>query len=173
MSLKHLTDRQIQRYLDRANAEDNAEIMAHVAQCAECQRSIQAYRAVYQELQSEPKASFSPAFEDAILARLSPQPDRKFQFWKYLLMAASIILGVVLPIGYFLKLHVPASSFQFLNQLWLNFSDSYFFGLEILERLHITIEYLIPAGSILLFFSLFEKAMAFSKRRKTFITHCL
>jgi len=169
MSLNHLTDRQIQRYLDHTRTEDNAAIMAHVAHCAKCQKAIQAYRAVYLELQSEPERSFSPAFEEAIIARVSPRADQKLHIRKYLVSTVPIIIGLVLPAGFFLRRYFQSTSFQFLNQTWVSFRSLYDYGLDVLERLHINLEYLIPAAMILLFFSVFEKFILVSKHKKPII----
>lgn len=169
MSLNHLTDRQIQLYLDGVRSDENSRVEEHVQQCEECRDLVQAYRAVYEEFQSEPGDIFSLAFEDKILKNLAPQMNRSFQFRRNMLLTAGFIFGFLLPTGYVLTILFHSYFSRILNQTWLDIRTTYFIGLNLLEKLHINIEYLIPAGIIILFFSLFEKIILLPKHKKPFL----
>jgi len=171
MSLNHLTDRQMQLYLDGVISGETPLIEDHLHHCGECRHMIQVYQAVYHEFQSEPGEFFSPAFEDNILTNLKLKTDNKYQSKKNILFAAAIILGIFLPTSYLIMVQFHSYFARVLNHTWSDINSIYFYGLNLFDRLNINIEYLIPAGIIILFYSIFEKILLFSKYKKPFLSN--
>ena len=71
MFLKHLTDEQLQLYLDDEIREENSLIEEHLHKCKYCLQQLETYRLVFAELKSEPEEVFSPGFESIIMIPIS------------------------------------------------------------------------------------------------------
>jgi anti-sigma factor RsiW len=76
MGLKHLSDDEIQSYLDGTSSEYNEPVAQHLAECEQCRQELQVYRALYGSLSDAPVESLAPGFSDRLLARLPNAPVR-------------------------------------------------------------------------------------------------
>lgn len=70
MGLKHLSDDEIQSYLDGNLREQEESIAEHLALCEQCRDELQVYRALYSGLTDAPVESLAPGFSDRVLAGL-------------------------------------------------------------------------------------------------------
>ncbi len=69
MNEKHLTDDQLQEYLD-GNLSDSDPCVRHLKSCPSCQRALDNYRALYGALETEPGFKLSPEFIDKVISQL-------------------------------------------------------------------------------------------------------
>lgn len=72
MSSSHLTDEQLQSYLDGNQAGGGIE--DHLKSCARCRQALAAYKSLYSAMADDPGVRLAPNFADAVMARL-PRHD--------------------------------------------------------------------------------------------------
>jgi hypothetical protein len=77
MNGQHLTEFQIQQYLD-GRTPDRAEIKAHLHVCSTCRENLEAYRIVYGYLSEAPDLPVTSGFRNRVLAQI--RPARRFRF---------------------------------------------------------------------------------------------
>jgi len=65
----HLTDRQLQEYLDGI-IDKSDPLVRHLDSCPRCRQALQEYKQLYTTIENEPVPELSPAFADNVLARL-------------------------------------------------------------------------------------------------------
>jgi len=73
--MKHLSDEQIQRYLDGDMSLDS-EAAYHLQECPICQRQLQLYRKVYEGLQQDTGFELAPSFAETVITRLTTVPSK-------------------------------------------------------------------------------------------------
>lgn len=93
--MRHLSDQQIQDYLDRDPALDRPEVERHLSACATCRGSMAAYRQLYKGLGDETGFMLSANFADAVVARLEDGSEKKIN----VLEIGLLILGVICSLG--------------------------------------------------------------------------
>ncbi|MFQ5633173.1 MAG: anti-sigma factor family protein [bacterium] len=99
--MKHLSDEDLQAYLDGVHGVNRVETEAHLMICKDCQHALEAYRHVYTALQNEPSSVFSLASENAIMQKISIESEKFGQAIEWLLFAISAIFGLAMT-GYIL-----------------------------------------------------------------------
>ncbi len=77
MTDRHLTEEQLQDYLDGALAESDP-VIRHLDDCPRCRQALQSYRRLYDALELEPARELSPDFADKVVARL-PESYEMFE----------------------------------------------------------------------------------------------
>jgi len=93
MAIEHLTDEQIQDYLDGNIQEGLGEIKEHLAQCEKCRQEVNHYKSLSQALSVEPEFKLSPNFALEVTAGLEEEQAEKFmfRFSKSILWGAGIL----------------------------------------------------------------------------------
>lgn len=69
MNETHLTDEQLQAYLD-GTIDDAAEVELHLEACPRCRRELEIYEQLYVTISEEDVPELSPDFIDRVMARL-------------------------------------------------------------------------------------------------------
>ena len=69
----HLTDTQIQEYLD-GNGLADYSVFAHLSECSECRRCCDEYRELFAALGAAPAPKSSPGLEHAVMHRVTSLP---------------------------------------------------------------------------------------------------
>ena len=97
MYLDHLTDQQIQSYVEGESIHNPAEVEEHLKSCQQCRKQVNAYKFVRSEMVQEPKQIFfSDSFEDAIMTRILLSDNRVFQIKDYLVAAFTFVMAIAL-----------------------------------------------------------------------------
>lgn len=93
MSINHLTDEQIQQYLD--NGPDAIEHSAekHLEACDRCQMTLKEYQLLYNRLGRETETLLSPNFTSATMARIEALAEPAAGLSRP--MRAFVVLGVL------------------------------------------------------------------------------
>jgi len=96
MALKHLTDEQIQEYLD-GNVSKNSWIADHLKSCGDCEEQIDEYSSLYSALEVEEKIGLSANFADAVVSKITAQAPATpgFQIWQFFLAVVGLGVGLV------------------------------------------------------------------------------
>jgi len=84
-SERHLTDEQIQDFVDGNIGSDFAAIAGHIEECARCRVAVDQYKALSAGLSVDTGPTLSADFAARVAARLHAAPD-----WTLALVAASI-----------------------------------------------------------------------------------
>lgn len=114
MQLKHLTDEEIQDYLDgNLSEEKRLSIQRHVEACPACQQALGQYENLYVGLQDDREFELSKGFAKSVLKLLPTEPEAESHssFVNTLLT----VLGILIPFGialYFLDLGLLGRAFS-------------------------------------------------------------
>lgn len=80
MGMRHLTDAQIQDYLDGNPVEDTEEIESHLHSCEACRTELARYRGISTALSEDVGFELDPNFAADVVASLQEQGAEKFFF---------------------------------------------------------------------------------------------
>ena len=98
MQLKHLTDEEIQDFLDgNLSDEITLSIQRHLESCALCRDAVKQYQSVYSGLGREEGFELSKAFAKSVVKMLPAEGEAKSSFG--LLNIFLTILGVIVAAG--------------------------------------------------------------------------
>ncbi|MCH8954986.1 hypothetical protein IIA28_06675 [candidate division KSB1 bacterium] len=136
MALKHLTDEQIQEYLD-GNVSKNSWIADHLKSCGDCEAQIDEYSSLYSALEVEEKIGLSANFADGVVSKITAQASATpgFQIWQIFL--AVLGLGVGLAAVYLIGINWVGKLFTGLGEFGKIFSgtlaiiSNYFAGINL------------------------------------------
>ncbi len=101
MAISHLTDEEIQEFLD--NPAFFANRKAHIGECVKCSESIKIYEMLIYGIRTQPIAQMPPDFSKRIASELMPRMVKDYSVWVDrimlggILVAASVALGVYFP----------------------------------------------------------------------------
>ena len=98
MAFKHLTDMEIQDYLDdNLPQEQSGIVQNHIENCRSCQNELKLYRNLYGGLKEEPAFSLSPNFAASIVSRIEVEQAGSFRLKLWYIFLS--ILGIGLALG--------------------------------------------------------------------------
>ena len=142
--MNHLTDEQIQEFLDNKTGQETNSVVEHLETCAHCKKQVEAYKQVFSTLNVEPDFSLPVNFVDKVVSTVETSEDKKYKKWESVLLIFSIIQGIGLAI-YFLdikkifsffsfeKLEFLQTTFEQINSLGNGFLPILFFALIIIS----------------------------------------
>ena len=150
MVTRHLTDSEIQSYLDgKLNDEQYKFCNRHFQICQSCRHELQRYEKLYAGLKESPAIQFSPEFSHTVLNKIETHRRSRgiSRIWKIGLLAA----GTLLAIGVmFYMLNIVSLFVPFFLKLKLEY-DSIITGIQkVTGGLTIDISLFVLAGVILL-----------------------
>lgn len=118
VSDNHLSDRQLQAYLDGAAGADRDSIEAHLRRCNACRSQLNLYRAVEKELSTSPGFMLSADFAEQVIEQADPRPSLKANRFENLSIVFLLVSGVIT-----LSFFVDLSQFaRYFLELIPNFS---------------------------------------------------
>ncbi len=97
MKQGHLTEFQIQQYLDRQQP-DNSEIEAHLTSCSTCRETLKSYRAVYGALSEAPELHLTANLRNRIMGQI--KPVRRFNISFETAFSITFFLISMITVGY-------------------------------------------------------------------------
>lgn len=100
--MRHLTDDEIQDYLDHNPQANDSEIKIHLSECPVCSESLMLYQNIYTELSEEHEINLSPGFAAKVVGSLHKNSlnSQKFNFFNILIITASVLLMFILTAQY-------------------------------------------------------------------------
>ncbi len=97
MAARHMTDEEIQAYLERGASYMDQVFHAHLGECSECRRRLHEYRALYGALEEDRGFDLPSGFSDRVMTRIAAgSVERTERSWIGLLALAA---GIVLALG--------------------------------------------------------------------------
>ena len=110
--MNHLTDDQIQAYLDKNKLENLNDIEDHLQVCQKCRFNINTYRQIYTALSNEDELPvLSNNFSFTTISKIEKANERKWNIFENILIALTFIVSISLSI-YFFDLVSFASYFR-------------------------------------------------------------
>lgn len=100
---EHLTDQQIQDFLDGNLSQEQESIFrGHLQSCPQCHSELAQYRALYSELQSEMAFELSPDFSSRVITAIQAEARKAWlaRLWNLLLPMFGICIGIGVMIYY-------------------------------------------------------------------------
>jgi anti-sigma factor RsiW len=102
---RHLTDEEIQAYLDGSAAEIDAGLRAHLETCRQCRELLGDYEALYARLADRPGLEAPQDLARSVISRLGLEPARgRFSVPGDLVLVAGAIAAMVITAFVFLDL---------------------------------------------------------------------
>ncbi len=167
MSVEHLTDEELQAYLDGASVENRAALESHLRTCRHCRKELLAYRFVEEEFCAEPGETFSVRFEDAIIERIVRMERGRLGLKDYLVLSFSFLTCVGMVIYGFLNDRVATIVKQAFQVSWADLQTFFHDILEGIEGTNGTIETLLFAGILLLVFCFLDNIPFYLRPHKS------
>ena len=92
--MKHLTDDELQNYIDSGKNVDL--VSAHLNRCDLCRENLTNYRTLFSELSQPHRIRLQHDFTASILSRIGSQSlsPHKHQIWAFLSAMLSLIMGI-------------------------------------------------------------------------------
>ena len=100
----HLTEEQIQGYLDEQDSFDSKAIEEHLRVCASCQKNLEEYRKLYTALNTDLFSALSNDFSEQVVSAVSGSRESRWQLFESGFIIAFFLIGV-------------AASLYFINPL--------------------------------------------------------
>jgi len=168
MMSEHLTDEQIQDYLDENLSQEQKTIIErHIQTCQKCQTELAQYRNLYTRLKSDVTFDLSPGFSIRVMKTIRAEARKAFlaRLWNLLLPVLGIAVGIGAMIYYvdfkpFVKIfadslnparYVDSAVVSNLNQ--------------ILVRLNVNLNLIVFAGLSLLVVILIDQLLSRHKEK--------
>ena len=174
--MKHLSDTQLQLYLDGGLSSENKAAAAHLSNCDLCKSELELYKTVYAELKCEENdkaVRLSSDFADNIIAALPEIKTKKklsFSFLSsdsFMFVAAAVLMITALVYYDFSQSFVPLKN-VLLGAGGRVLSYSYFdFSIfsEYAKLSNSIVEYAIASVALILFYGRVEKIIHFFKNK--------
>lgn len=97
--MKHLTDDQIQNYLDNNQLE--GELKSHLTDCELCRLNLKAYQKLFNVLNTESLPELSQDFIQSTIKRIENPNERKWSIFENIIIAIMFSISLLISI-YFL-----------------------------------------------------------------------
>ena len=101
--MNHLSDEDIQKYLDNDPELNKAEVDNHLKICDRCRQDYMIYKQLYSELTDETGFMLSANFSESVVSRIKKNKEKSYNFFEGLLLAVAGLFSVGL-IFYFTNL---------------------------------------------------------------------
>ncbi len=154
MAVRHLTDEQIQHYLD-GNMHRDDDATYHLQHCPACQRQLELYRKVYESLQQDVGFELKPGFAESVMTRLAATSEKSSR-----VSLAGLILLVFGSVAvadlalYFLEVKALTEMLASLSTVGINFGSSIVESLRAATAsLGVSMDIMLFTGLILLTFA--------------------
>ena len=85
--MNHLSDEDIQKYLDKDGSLNRTEIEKHLKSCVSCQQNLTAYKQLYTGLANEMGFMLSANFAELVISRIKKSREKSYDFLESLLLA--------------------------------------------------------------------------------------
>ena len=153
----HLTEEQIQGYLDDQDSFDSKAIKEHLKVCASCQKSLEEYRKLYTALNTDLFSALPNDFSEQVVSAVSGSRESRWQLFESGFIIAFFLFGV-------------AASLYFINPLpfLTNTATNIFnslggFAIKILPELNGNLPIFIVAILIFLLVEVIDKKILRSR----------
>jgi predicted anti-sigma-YlaC factor YlaD len=167
MALTHLTDEQIQEYLDNGPGKATESVAAHLENCPSCRAAVAEYRHFYQQLTDDTGFELPADFAASVIARVAPALQQRSRFSIVYPVAAALI-AVVTSLylfvdfsGFFNSMKDSFSILASFDNVVLKSAGAFLNGLNLKANL------VVATGLMLVAFVVLERLFLNLRRGKT------
>lgn len=166
MALRHLTDEEIQQYLDGGLTKGQTQLHTHLETCKFCQKELQQYKSLYMGLSKDVNFALSANFANSVVARVQVDAKRTshVRLWNIVFAALVMIAGAAAVTVYFIDFEFLSDSiskifgvFGYLNLAIFSPIKNY------LSRLDMDFRILALAGLVLILISAIDHFLIHTK----------
>ena len=153
MAVTHLTDAEMQDYLDGNLSQKQVAIfMKHLKTCNSCQNELHEYKNLYTELKSDAEIQLSANFSKSVISKIQQEsPTISYARFRDILLS---IIGLIIAVGitlYFVDLKPLTKSFSNIINPLVDSAIVIFTNVQnYMSILNIDINLFVVAGLILL-----------------------
>jgi len=101
--MNHLSDENLQKYLDKDPKVSKAEVERHLKTCDHCRQNYLVYKQLYAGLANETGFMLSANFSESVISRIKKKREKTYSFFESLLLAIAGLFSVGL-VFYFTNL---------------------------------------------------------------------
>jgi hypothetical protein len=92
--MNHLSDKEIQKYLDKDNNLNRTEIEKHLKACNSCQKNLTVYKQLYAGLADEAGFMLSADFAESVVSRIRKSQEKSYNFLENILLGIAGLFSV-------------------------------------------------------------------------------
>lgn len=102
MQNRHLTENEIQEYLDGNLSRRRTDALNHAQTCDFCRNRINEYQQLYQGLAGETEFQLPVTFSDTVLAKLENEsvPGKLWRYWNIVWWVVGLLSGSAISVYY-------------------------------------------------------------------------
>jgi len=160
MAVRHLTDEQIQRYLDGDMSRDS-DVAYHLQHCLACQQQLELYRKVYESLQQDVGFELAPGFAESVMTRLAAASEKSSR--TSLVGLILLVFGTIALAGlalYFFEVKALTEILASLSAFGAEFGSSFVESLRsATASLGVSMDIMLSTGLILLTFAVIDRIL--------------
>lgn len=101
--MNHLSDEEIQKYLDKDSGLNRADIEKHLKTCNSCRTNFIAYKQLYTNLEDETGFMLSANFSESVVSRIKKSKEKTSNFFEGMLLTIAGLFSIGL-VFYFTNL---------------------------------------------------------------------
>ena len=90
----HLTEEQIQSYLDKLESQDVESIEEHLQTCPSCIKNVEDYKMIYLALGTSPFPALSKSFSEQVILKITGQKRSRWYFFESGFTIAFFLFGI-------------------------------------------------------------------------------
>ncbi len=164
--MKHLSENEIQEYLDNTISTGKQEMITHLDSCRLCRNRVKEYKALFLQLKKAEPSGLSADFASKVMTKIraeSPTPGHR-SVWSLILSITGAIVGLI-SIGYFGNLKLLLEAFKLLDVR--QYLDHVFFDelSAIAGSLNIDLGTILYVGLILIIIAAIDLIIRHNRRR--------
>lgn len=164
MELGHLTDEQIQEFLDRDAGERQESVAVHLESCPSCRAAVAEYRALYQQMTDDTGFDLPADFAALVMTQVVPAPQSRSR-WLVIAPVAAALIAVVTTLYLFVDFSGFYASVQDSLAAVIGLDNTVIKSLAaFLNGLNLKANLVVFSGLILLAFAVLER-LFFNLRR--------
>jgi hypothetical protein len=166
MAMKHLSENEIQEYLDNTISTGKQEIITHLDSCQLCRNRVNEYEALFLQLKKAEPGGLPADFASSVMTRIeaeAPAPGRR-SVWSLILPITGVIVGLI-SIGYFGNLKLLLEAIKLLDAR--QYFDRVFFDelSAIAGSLNIDLGTILYVGLMLIIIAAIDIIIRHNRRR--------
>ncbi len=167
MAIRHLTDEEIQDYIDGNLSTESRSVHTHLRRCQLCQKALAEYQSLYLGLKDDKGFKFSSNFAKSVISKLPQEPATKshFKYAEIFLVTMGLVVAGFAAF-YFVDLKPLGETIARILLPQFHFiSESFLSMRSLLTQLNINISLLVFSGLTLLIIGALDHIL-FHPRRK-------
>ena len=151
--MKHLTDDEIQDYLDGNISKDNIDIEKHLQTCRECRNALNQYNDLYDELKDDSDIPLPKNIAQSVVSKISVKTEvQSYNVSSDIPVGIIGITLMVIAMLYYFGLDRITNIFNYSLSFKLDFIKTFFMeSLNQLTGLYETLHLLFLVGVVLIF----------------------